>query len=138
MTSGRTSPEAVRYLLDTHTFIWLASAPEALSENVRLLAEDPENELMLSAASGWETALLHKLGRIELAAEPSLFVPEVIHDLDLTPVNINFDTAISAATLPLIHRDPFDRLLVATALKKKIPLLSRNSILTEYGITVIW
>ncbi len=128
----------MRYLLDTHTFIWLASAPEALSENVRLLAEEPENELLLSAASGWETALLYKLGRIELAAEPSRFIPDVIHNLALTPVNINFDTAISAATLPLIHRDPFDRLLVATALKKKIPLLSRDSILTKYGITVIW
>ncbi len=128
----------MRYLLDTHTFIWLASAPEALSENIRLLAEKPENELLLSAASGWETALLYKLGRIELAAEPSRFIPDVIHNLALTPVNINFDTAISAATLPLIHRDPFDRLLVATALKKKIPLLSRDSILTKYGITVIW
>jgi len=126
------------YLLDTHTFLWLASDPDSLSEHIKLLTEDKENELLLSAASGWETALLHKLKRIELPEEPSVFIPGVIHDLAITPVNISFKTAISAATLPMIHRDPFDRLIVATALQHNIPLLSKDQLLAKYGITLIW
>ncbi len=128
----------MRYLLDTHTFIWLAAKPDCLSGTALELVADTQNELLLSAASGWETALLWKLDRIELTREPVFFIPEVIASLSLTPTSINFATAIAAATLPFIHRDPFDRLLVATALQKKIPIISKDRILVEYGVEVVW
>lgn len=128
----------MRYLLDTHTFIWLAAEPDSLSEAVREIALIPKNELLLSAASGWETALLWKLNRIELPEEPALFIPQIIQSLSLTPSAISFETAITAATLPLIHRDPFDRLLVATAMQEKVAILSKDRILAEYGIEVVW
>ena len=128
----------MRYLLDTHTFIWLAAEPDSLSEAVREIALIPENELLLSAASGWETALLWKLNRIELPEEPALFIPQIIHSLSLTPSAISFETAITAATLPLIHRDPFDRLLVATAMQEKIAILSKDRMMMEYGVEVMW
>jgi len=99
---------------------------------------NPENDLLLSAASGWETALLWKLNRIELPEDPSLFIPQVIHALSLTPLAIGFETAISAATLPPIHRDPFDRLLVATAMVEKVPLLGKDTIMMEYGVELVW
>ena len=128
----------MRYLLDTHTFIWLAAEPAYLSKTVREIALIPENDLLLSAASGWETALLWKLNRIELPEEPALFIPQVIQSLSLTPSAISFETAITAATLPLIHRDPFDRLLVATAMQKKVTILSKDRMMAEYGVEVIW
>lgn len=128
----------MRYLLDTHTFIWLAAEPAYLSKTVRRIALIPENDLLLSAASGWETALLWKLNRIELPEEPALFIPQVIQSLSLTPSAISFETAITAATLPLIHRDPFDRLLVATAMQKKVAILSKDRMMMEYGVEVIW
>ena len=128
----------MRYLLDTHTFIWLAAEPDYLSKLVREIALIPENDLLLSAASGWETALLWKLNRIELPEEPALFIPQVIQSLSLTPSTISFETAITAATLPLIHRDPFDRLLVATAMQKKVAILSKDRMMMEYGVEVIW
>ena len=128
----------MRYLLDTHTFIWLAAEPAYLSKTVKKIILIPENDLLLSAASGWETALLWKLNRIELPEEPALFIPQVIQSLSLTPSAISFETAITAATLPLIHRDPFDRLLVATAMQKKIAILSKDRMMMEYGVEVIW
>ncbi len=128
----------MKYLLDTHTFLWLAADPDKLSDVVRTIIVQPENELLLSAASGWETALLWKLKRIELPENPVFFIPRVIQALSLTPLAIGFATAIAATTLPLIHRDPFDRLLAATAMLEKVPLLSKDRIMTEYGVEVIW
>ena len=86
----------------------------------------------------WEVALLWRLDRIRLPEEPALFIPQIVHSLLLTPVSIGFKTAITAATLPLIHRDPFDRLLVATAMHEKVPILSKDNILSQYEIEVIW
>ena len=128
----------MKYLLDTHTFLWLAADPDKLSDSVRNIVIQPENELLLSAASGWETALLWKLNRIELPENPSFFIPQVIQALSLTPLAIGFETAIAAATLPFIHRDPFDRLLAATAMQEKVPILGKDRIMTEYGVEIFW
>ena len=128
----------MRYLLDTHTFIWMAADPAKLSDTVREIVVKSGNNLLVSAASGWETALLWKLARIELPEEPAFFVPQIIQSFSLTPLNISFETAITAATLPFIHRDPFDRLLVATAMQENISLLSKDSMLLKYNISVIW
>ncbi|MFH0730301.1 MAG: type II toxin-antitoxin system VapC family toxin [Pseudomonadota bacterium] len=128
----------MKYLLDTHTFLWLAADPDKLPETVAEIVIQPENELLLSAASGWECALLWKLNRIELPEAPMFFIPQVIQALSLTPLAIGFESAISAATLPLIHRDPFDRLLVATAIKEKVPIIGKDKIMTEYGVELVW
>ena len=132
------SAEGVKYLLDTHTFLWFAADPDKLSEPVRNILIQTESDLLLSAASGWEIALFWKLKRIELPEEPAFFIPQVIQALSLTPLSIGFATAMSAATLPLVHRDPFDRLLVATAMREKVPILGKDKIMTEYGVELIW
>jgi len=126
------------YLLDTHTFLWLAAEPEKLSPAVREIVEAGATELLLSAASAWEVALLWKLGRIELQEEPTEFIPIALRALAITPLPIGFDTAITAATLPLIHRDPFDRILVAEALKGGLTILSKDQTIPRYGVTTIW
>lgn len=126
------------YLLDTHVFMWLAAEPEKLSATVCEIVEQEENELLLSAASGWEIALLWKLGRIELKEQPASFVPDSMRILAITPLPIGFDTAITAATLPLIHRDPFDRLLVAEALRKGIPILTKDQTIPRYGVSTLF
>jgi len=128
----------MKYLLDTHTFLWLAADPGKLSKPVRNILIQAENDLLLSAASGWEIALLWKLKRIELPEEPTFFIPQVIQALSLTPLSIGFETAITAATLPLIHRDPFDRLLVATAMRENVPILGKDQIMIEYGVELVW
>jgi PIN domain nuclease of toxin-antitoxin system len=126
------------FLLDTHTFLWLAVEPEKLSPAVLDLVEQGGSELLLSAASGWEIALLVKLGRIELPEPPAVFIPAAMQALQVTPLAIGFTTAIAAASLPLIHRDPFDRILVAEALRNDITLLSKDEIIPKYGARVVW
>ncbi|OGR03813.1 MAG: hypothetical protein A2511_05545 [Deltaproteobacteria bacterium RIFOXYD12_FULL_50_9] len=126
------------YLIDTHVFLWLAASPEKLSSTVREIVADGESELLMSAASGWEIALLWKLGRITLQEPPASFVPSAMQVMGITPVPIGFDTAITAATLPLIHRDPFDRILVAEALKKGIPVLTKDQTIPRYAVSTLW
>ena len=128
----------MKYLLDTHTFIWMAASPDKLSGKVVDIVSQPQNELLLSAVSGWETALLWKLNRIDLPEDPSIFIPRIIQALSLTPLEISFNAAITAATLPLHHRDPFDRLLIAVSMYKKIAILSKDHMMTRYNIQAIW
>lgn len=126
------------FLLDTHTFLWLAIEPEQLSPAVLNLVEQGDTELLFSAASGWEIALLAKLGRIVLPESPDIFIPAAMQALQVTPMPIGFTTAIAAASLPLIHRDPFDRILVAEAIRNNITLLSKDAIIPKYGVRVVW
>ena len=97
----------MRYLLDTHTFLWMAAEPAKLSEKITGIVRASDNRLLLSAASGWEIALLWHLKRVELPDQPKRFIPEALQKLSVIPLPIGFDTAISAAILPLVHRDPF-------------------------------
>ncbi len=101
----------MRYLLDTHTFLWMAANPSNLSSKVREIVREKDNKLHLSAASGWEIALLQQLNRVELPDEPQRFIPEAMQRLSVLPLPIGFTTAISAAMLPFTHRDPFDRII---------------------------
>ena len=128
----------MNYLLDTHVFLWMAAEPERLSLTVREIVEQDTNNLFLSAASAWEVSLLWKIGRIELREEPSTFVHIAIHSLGITPLAIGFDTAMTAATLPFIHRDPFDRILVAEAIKNGLTLLSKDQIIPRLYVENEW
>lgn len=128
----------VRYLLDTHAFLWMAADPDQLSRRVRKIVRNKNNRLYLSAASGWEIALLEKLNRIKLPDEPQRFIPEAIQRLSVLPIPIGFSTAITAAMLPLIHRDPFDRIIIAEAEKGKLIVITKDKKFVEYGIQSLW
>ena len=128
----------MRYLLDTHVFLWMAAAPDQLSTKIRELVRQKSNRLHLSAASGWEIALLQNLGRIKLPDEPRRFIPEAIQHLQIVPLPIGFATAIAAAALPLIHRDPFDRIIIAEAIKENMILLTKDNQFKEYDVQSAW
>ena len=126
------------YLLDTHTFLWMAGDPLSLSEKVLEIVEEKNNHLYLSAASAWEIAMLQQLKRLELPDVPRRFIAEALQQLNVLPIPIGFTTVISAATLPFIHRDPFDRLIIAEALKEKMTVLTKDKQFAEYGVTTVW
>jgi len=126
------------YLLDTHTFLWMAGDPLSLSEKVREIVEEKNNHLYLSAASAWEIAMLQQLKRLELPDVPQRFIAEALQQLNVLPIPIGFTTAISAATLPFIHRDPFDRIIIAEALKEKMTVLTKDVLFKSYGVAVVW
>ena len=126
------------YLLDTHTFLWMAGDPLSLSEKVREIVEEKNNHLYLSAASAWEIAMLQQLKRLELPDVAHRFIAEALQQLNVLPIPIGFTTTISAATLPFIHRDPFDRIIIAEALKEKMAVLTKDDLFKSYGVTTVW
>ena len=128
----------MHYLLDTHTFLWMAAKPQLLSLRVRELVVEKRNQLGMSAASAWEIAMLQRLDRIQLPDVPSRFIPEALQLLNIIPVPIGFTTVISAVGLPLIHRDPFDRLIIAEALKEKLTVITKDSQFERYGVACLW
>ena len=100
---------AVRLLLDTHVFLWLQTEPERHGEQLATV-EHPRNELLLSAASSWEIALKHALGRLRLPEPPERYVPQRMRAIGAVGVAIEPSHALAASALPSVHRDPFDRL----------------------------
>ena len=112
----------------------LQSSPQKLFG----LSRHQTTDLLLSAASGWEIALLWHLKRVVLPDQPQRFIPEALQKLSVIPLPIGFDTAISAATLPLVHRDPFDRIIIAEALKENVSVLTKDRTFADYGTRILW
>lgn len=127
----------MRYLLDTHTFLWLADDDSRLDANVRVLFSDGDNELFLSAASVWEMAIKASLGKLTLGTPLARLVDGgVTRGIRLLAVTC--EHAYEVEHLPFHHRDPFDRLLVAQASHDGMQLVSRDPAFDAYTVTRVW
>jgi PIN domain nuclease of toxin-antitoxin system len=124
----------LRILLDTQCWLWMSLAPERFSTRGRGLVEARENILYLSAASAWEIAIKHGLGKLRLPEPPATFVPTRLASLGVEAMAIEHQHALHVATLPPHHRDPFDRLLVAQAQLEDLPILTADPLLEAYDI----
>jgi len=123
----------VRILLDTHIFLWLHTEPERLGEFLPAV-ENPRTELVVSAASSWEIAIKHGLGRLALPEPPERYVPERIRALAAEGLAIAHTHALAVARLPRLHRDPFDRLLVAQAGLLDMAILTADPDVAQYPV----
>jgi PIN domain nuclease of toxin-antitoxin system len=115
----------------------MAASPAKLSREARTLVESTEHELLFSAASAWEIAIKHALGKLTLPDPPVRYVPTRMDILRTSPLPIEHDHALRLALLPPHHRDPFDRVLVAQAQVEDLPILTSDRIFEEYDVTVI-
>lgn len=127
----------MRYLLDTHVWLWLQAEPERVGEELLDQLADESNELLLSAASSWELAVKYALGEIQLPSPPGVYVPDRLRRSGTTPLAVEHAHVLRVADLPPHHRDPFDRLLVAQAQLLGIPLVTADRQLEPYGDGVI-
>ena len=127
----------MRVLLDTHAFLWFVSGNSKLSRSARLIIENPGNELLLSAASIWELGIKSSLGRITFPCPLDQYVAEKIK-AGFVVLPITWKHAATVANLPLEHRDPFDRMLVAQAICEKISIITRDTKIANYGVNTIW
>jgi PIN domain nuclease of toxin-antitoxin system len=124
----------VRVLLDTHVFLWLLTQPERLAEHLRLL-EDRRNALLVSAVRSWEIAIKHALGRLALPEPPARYVPERLRAIGAEALAIEHTHAL--ASLPPLHGDPFDRLLVAQASLLAVPIITADPAVAQYPIEAL-
>jgi PIN domain nuclease of toxin-antitoxin system len=122
----------MRLLLDTHVLLWAVSDPVRLGPATRDILEDPDNEVLFSAASIWEIAIKARLGRADFPLRPE----QVAREARITgflELPVSADVAAQVVDLPLYHRDPFDRLLVAQAMAEPVHFYSADALLARYS-----
>ena len=125
-------------LLDSHAFLWFCQNDPSLSSAARAIIQDPTNRKLVSLASCWEIAIKAGFGKLTLG-EPSVsYFPNALArtGFDLLTISLAHATAVEA--LPLHHRDPFDRLLIAQAMVDAMPIVSADAAFDPYGVTRIW
>lgn len=121
----------MKFLLDTHVLLWAAGMPEKFSSSTTLLLGSPENELFFSVASLWEIAIKHGLGRDDFQVDARLLRRGLL-DNGYSELPITSEHAVSIDSLPPIHKDPFDRMLVAQATVEGITLLTADAFVVQY------
>jgi len=128
----------MKILLDTHTILWLVNGYEKLSSSAKELLLNDEHELFISVVSLWEMAIKVSLGKL---SELDGGVGVVISKLESMPIEvlpITTDCIKTTESLPFIHRDPFDRMLVATAVSSGMTILTADSNIPKYSASCIW
>ena len=121
-------------LLDTHVLLWWLDDPKTLlSEQASTAIEDQDNQIIVSVASAWEIAIKKTLGKLESPDN----LKELIADAEFELMPIDYEHAWQVKNLPLHHRDPFDRLLVAQATVENLTLVTRDSYLEAYNVPIL-
>lgn len=128
----------MKFLLDTSIALWNVTADRRLNSRVLELLHSSEAARFLSSASTWEIAIKHALGGISLHEEPAKLVPLLITEMGLQTVDITQGHAIEAGRLPMHHRDPFDRMLIAQARMEGLTLLTADRNFRKYDVPQIF
>jgi len=126
----------VRFLLDTHRWLWLQAAPERIPADALEALSSRDNALVLSSASAWEIAIKYALGRLPLPHPPDQYVPSRMASSGTAALPIDVRHAVHVASLPPHHRDPFDRLLVAQAQLEDLTILTADTQLSAYDVAL--
>ncbi|MHB1607485.1 type II toxin-antitoxin system VapC family toxin [Acidiferrobacter thiooxydans] len=122
----------MKLLLDTHLLLWAAGQPEQLSVTARTLLADPQNSLMFSAASLWEVAIKRGLGRADFRVDPQILRRGLL-DNAYSELSVTSEHAVAIMGLPAIHKDPFDRILIAQSLVEGVMLLTTDPVIARYA-----
>ena len=128
----------MRLIIDTHTFLWAAEDISQLSKTSRDLVRDGSHELWLSSASVWEIAIKVSLGKLKLSSTFETFIPLQLALNRVETLEANLQHYALVARLPLHHRDPFDRLIIAQAMAEGVPVVSIDDKFDAYGVTRLW
>lgn len=128
----------MRFLVDTHCWLWALDSPEKLQPEAVELIKNKENIVMLSAVSALEIAIKYSTGKLQLPEPPEAFVASRMGRLTMTPLPVYLNHALRVSLLPYHHRDPFDRLLVAQSQVERLPLMTADAAIGAYDVEVIW
>jgi PIN domain nuclease of toxin-antitoxin system len=128
----------MKYLLDTHTFLWWNLEDPQLSPQAKEIIANGKNEIYLSAASAWEIAIKAAKGRLILPDDPTQYIADRMNFNRFQSLSVKISHACLVYQLPLHHNDPFDRLLIAQSQAEALPLLSGDVEISQYQVDVIW
>lgn len=128
----------MKYLIDTHAFIWAATEPEKLSKRVVKTLESPKNTLFLSIASIWEMQIKIQLRKLILPISLPDMVKQQQQVNDIEILLVDSSHIYHLENLPLYHRDPFDRMLISQSVLEDLILVSKDSVFSKYPVTLLW
>jgi PIN domain nuclease of toxin-antitoxin system len=128
----------LRVLFDTHALIWWFSDNPSLPQGVRGIIGDTDNTLLVSAASAWEIAIKYQKGKFHKVADLVSDFSGRIDREGFQLLSISVEHGIRAGLLPGLHKDPFDRMLIAQAQAESIPIISNDTIFDHYGVRRLW
>lgn len=127
-----------RFLLDTHALLWVLADDDRLSGKVRRIVRDAKSEVAASVVSLWEVILKHQAGRLELQPEVHELIEFVLERSGWTVLPVFGSHLAALCGLPRLHKDPFDRLLVAQAMAERLTILTADRRIPEYPVTTLW
>ena len=128
----------MKLLLDTCTFLWLASGSRSISKPAITAFLLADKESYLSAASTWEVALKHALGRLPLPAKPHIYIQHIREKSGILSLPVDEESALYTARLPKLHTDPFDRVLIAQAIVHGMTIVTPDEAIANYGTRILW
>ena len=127
----------MKLLLDTNALLWTFLHSARLPAQVREIIADLENEIFVSAAAAWEIATKVSVGKLRLPADTTDYLRSRFAAFDFNHLPITYEHALATRHLPMHHRDPFDRILIAQALLEGLTIVTGDSLFQQYGVTTI-
>lgn len=127
----------MRFLIDTHIFIWFINGDNQLPSPVLSQIENPQNTCMISIASIWEMGIKYGMGRLELNNDFSA-INRFLYDNSIQILPVNFEHIQKLTELPFHHRDPFDRVIIAQAISEQMSIITKDELFSHYSINILW
>jgi PIN domain nuclease of toxin-antitoxin system len=128
----------MKLLLDTCAFLWFQAASEELSTTARAAILDPANDVYLSAVSAWEIGRKFAIGSLRLDTSPEILIPRLREESGIESLPLTEADALMAEKLPRIHKDPFDRMLIAQALVNGLRIVTSDEAFDAYPVRILW
>ena len=128
----------MKVLIDTHVFLWILVSPKKLSSRARSIIESGDNHVLLSTASLWEIAIKEQVGKLSLPNPPERYLRRRIAESDIEMLPVSAQHALRLFSLPVHHKDPFDRIIVAQSQEEDIAIITADAVMRRYEIEVIW
>ena len=126
------------FLLDTHVLLWWLFDDPKLSHLAYQIIQTPDNTIMVSSASGWEISTKYRLGKLPHAGEAAHNLPSLLRKSRMEVMPITMEHALAAGGLPGLHRDPFDRMLIAQGQIEGIPIVTADPAFKQYPVELVW
>ena len=128
----------MKYLIDTHTLLWIVTKNPKLSDKAKAIYLNPENEILISLASIWEMAIKISIKKLSIDEPLKDFIRNHVKGNDIKILNVELSHILALENLPFFHRDPFDRLIICQSINEDVPIISADRLFDSYHVNRIW